>query len=69
MTLSEFNEICRLVCKHCAANKEPTQRRDTREWTHSWTERGRGGTTIYHHSICGANGLRNSHFVKELTGG
>lgn len=69
MTLAEFNEVCLLVCKHCAAGKEPRQRTDTLEHVHDWTERGKAGSTIYHHSICGANGLRNSRFAKEVLSG
>ena len=69
MTLAEFNEICMLVCKHCASGKEPRQRSDTLEHVHDWTERGKAGSTIYHHSICGANGLRNSRFAKEVLSG
>lgn len=63
MTPAEFHEVCLLVCPYCSKGLTPDQRPATREWVHNI--RGRG--FVLTHSICWANGLRNSRFATEAT--
>lgn len=52
-----------LVCPNCRTGAALRQRHDTKEWTHD-IQLG----TYYKHTICWANGFRNSRYKDELDG-
>lgn len=61
MTRAEFNEVCLVICPHCAKGETPTQGIKG-EWGHVMQT----GNTVTS-TICWANGLRNSRFAREAT--
>ena len=60
VTPDEYNEICKLVCPHCAKNLEAKFRAATNEWIHDTAA---GGFMSF--SICWASGLRKSKYNPE----
>ena len=67
MTRTEFEDLCRAVCPHCAADQCRTQpslrqRIDTGEFVHDSVVQ-RPGIS---HTLCFANYLRNSERAKNL---
>lgn len=60
LTKEEFEEACRLICPHCRGDLLPQQRKDTKEWVHTTSQKGLVTTTL-----CWVNGLRNSRFADE----
>lgn len=63
--VAEFNDICRLVCPHCRKGAPLRQRGDTREYVHDIITQ-RGKAKSFQHSICWANGFRNSAYAPKV---
>lgn len=68
MTPADFDEICCLVCPYCAAGVASRYRVSTREHTHDSVD-GTPNRHTRHHTLCRANGFRNSRFAKESASG
>lgn len=58
----DFRAIIRLVCPHCGAGSVATRRADTGEWVHN-SSVAVGGGRQFSHTLCWANGLRNSVYA------
>lgn len=65
MTDEELRQAAKDACPHCTAGKEPVQRPDTGEWTH--TDYGTKEKPGFSHTLCLATHLRNKH--KDVFGG
>jgi hypothetical protein len=62
LSRSDFDEIARLVCPHCAAGDLARRRESSGEWVHS-TMRTVGTGGAFTHGLCWANRLRNSAYA------
>lgn len=62
LTKEEFEEAVRLICPYCRDGAALKYREATKEWVHDYVAV-KGGSG---HSICWANGLRNSRFAEEV---
>lgn len=60
LSKEEFQETMSLICPLCRKGLVAVQRPDTKEWVHGVTTGG-----VQTHSICWANGLRNSRFAEN----
>lgn len=61
--------IAQCVCPHCASGDVPTQRPDTKEWTHhNDITGGQLSPILVQHKFCLASHLRNSEYGNLING-
>ena len=56
LTPTEFDELVKLTCPHCAAGNVPRMRDDTGEMVHDYVGKG-----SFSHTFCLASGLRKAY--------
>ena len=64
LTPDEFDEACRLTCKHCATGSKTRYRTETKEHVHDLVV-DRGASKVYSHAYCLASGLRRFYEAKQ----
>lgn len=67
MTRTEFDEIVKQTCPHCAAGVVVRQRTDTKEWIHDFATIVGPLSKRHGHTLCLASYLRNSWTAENLT--